>query len=557
MLDETAKRRSGLAIAGRLIGLVKPMLPVMLSAIVMGVAGFLCAIFITVFGGYALLDVLGMGSPFSLAFIFGAVLVFALLRGVLRYAEQASNHYIAFKLLALIRDKLFRALRRLAPAKLETKDRGNLISVITTDIELLEVFYAHTISPVAIAMLVSGFMVVFLLQYHWLLALVALCGYVVTGLFIPLLVSRLGRQAGMEYRQQSGVLGSTVLDGLRGLREILQFRQGPARLAEIETKTKDLGEKQRAMKRYEGISSALSNLVILVFSFAVLFCGVVLYQKGAVSFGGVLIPFIATISSFGPVVALANLANSLLQTFAAANRVLDILDEAPVTEEVTAGKDVVFEGMSIENISFAYEEELILEDFSLDIQPNQIIGIQGKSGSGKSTLLRLMMRFWDVGKGGISMSGKDVRAINTKSLRQNQSLVTQETMLFNDTIENNVKIANPAATHQQVEQACKKASIHNFITTLPDGYDTNVGELGDSLSGGERQRIGLARAFVHESPMILLDEPTSNLDSLNEGIVLQALQQESAGKTVVLVSHRASTLGIAGQVVPVQNQRCS
>lgn len=557
MPEQTKKRRSGPAIAGRLIGLITPMLPVMLAAIVMGVAGFLCAIFITVLGGYALLDVLGMASSVSLRFIFTAVLVMAVLRGVLRYAEQASNHYIAFKLLALIRDKVFRALRRLAPAKLETRDKGNLISVITTDIELLEVFYAHTISPVAIAVLVSGLMTAFIARYHWALALIALAGYLAVGLALPSLISRLGRQAGVAYRAQSGALGSTVLDGLRGLREILQFRQGAAMLEKIKAQTNALGEKQKTMKHYEGLTAALSNTAILVFSLAVLFCGIGLYRAGAVDFSGVLIPFIAAMSSFGPVVALANLSNNLLQTFAAADRVLDILDETPQTPEVQTGKNVTFSGMACEEVSFAYSDKAVLQNFSLNLPQNKIIGIQGKSGSGKSTLLRLLMRFWDVDGGRVCMSGEDVRGINTHSLRQNQSFVTQETVLFKDSIENNVKIANLAASHAQVVEACKKAAIHDFITTLPQGYATNVGELGDSLSGGERQRIGLARAFLHDSPMILLDEPTSNLDSLNEGVVLCSLQRESAGKTVVLVSHRASSLGIADEVVAVAERRCS
>ncbi len=547
-MDNTDKRlRSGPAIAVRLIGLVKPMLPIMLCAILMGVAGSLCAIFITVFGAFALLHVLGMAAPLSNSILFGAVVVFALLRGVLHYAEQASNHYIAFKLLALIRDKVFRALRWLAPARLETRDKGNLISMITTDIELLEVFYAHTISPVAIAVLVSVFMTVFLAQYHLGLALIALCGYGVVGVLVPLLISRLGSESGAAYRAESGRLGSTVLDSMRGLREVLQFRQGPARLSAMEEQTHQLESKQERMKRYEGLATTLSNTAILVFSLTVLFCGLWLYQNSLLGFEAVLVCFVGTISSFGPVVALANLSNNLLQTFAAADRVLDILEETPITGEITDGEDVVFDGMEAENISFAYGDEAVLRDYSIDLPADAIIGISGKSGSGKSTLLRLLMRFWDVDSGRVSISNRDVRGVNTQSLRHAQSFVTQETVLFNDSIENNVKVANMNATRAQVEEACRKASVHDFITSLPKGYDTSVGELGDLLSGGERQRIGLARAFLHDAPMILLDEPTSNLDSLNEGVVLRSLQKESAGKTVVLVSHRASTLGITTQ----------
>lgn len=557
MSEQPKRRRSGLNIAGRLIGLVRPMLPVMLAAILMGVAGFSCAIFITVLGGYALLAVLGLPGPFGLSFIFAAVLVMALLRGVLRYAEQAANHYIAFKLLALIRDKIFKALRRLAPAKLETRDKGNLISVITTDIELMEVFYAHTISPVAIAFVVSLGMTVFIASFHPLLGMIALIAYLTVGLLIPSLISQLGREAGMAYREQSGRLGSLVLDSLRGLGEILQYGQGTAKLTEIRRRTKELGEKEERMKRYEGLTVALSNTAILVFSLTVFFAGIVLYLNGAVNFLGVVIPFIAMISSFGPVVALANLANNLLSTFAAADRVLDILDESPQTLEILDGRSVSFDGMTCQDVNFAYDEEEILRDVNLDFPQGEILGIQGKSGSGKSTLLRLLMRFWDVDGGSVTMSGQDVRGINTASLRANQSFITQETVLFNESIAANVRVAKLAATQAEVEAACQKAAIHDFIMTLPAGYDTNVGELGDSLSGGERQRLGLARAFLHDAPLILLDEPTSNLDSLNEGLVLKSLAAERADKTLVMVSHRASSLGIADEIIRMDEGRCS
>lgn len=552
MHKQTTTRRGGMAIALRLIGLVRPMLPVMIAAILMGTAGFICAIFITVLGGYALLA--GIGTPLaaSLPVLFALMLVMALMRGILRYAEQAANHFIAFKILALIRDKVFKALRRLAPAKLETRDKGDLISLITTDIELMEVFYAHTISPVAIAVLVSCLMLVFVARLHWLFAVLLLCGYLVTGLVIPLVISKLGRQAGMEYRAQNGALGSTLLDSLRGLREVLQFRQGEARLQEIRQQTEGLSEKQHRMKQYEGLTTALSNVSILLFSLSVLFSGMLLYQQGSIGFDGVLISFLAAISSFGPVVALANLSNNLLQTFAAADRVLDILEEQPQTPEITAGAEVVFNGLACEEVGFSYGEKPVLAGLSLAIPQGRIIGIRGKSGSGKSTLLRLMMRFWDVEEGRITMAGQDLRQINTQSLRQNQGFFTQETVLFNDTLENNIKIANLSATRQQVEEACKKASIHEFIQSLPEGYDSLAGELGDRLSGGERQRIGLARMFLQDAPLLLLDEPTANLDSLNEGIILRSLEQESRGKTVVLASHRASSLKVAGHIVTVE-----
>lgn len=550
-------KRSNLKIVGRLIGLVKPLLPLMLLAILMGVLGYLCSIFITIFGGYALLDLLGYATPLSVSTVFICVILFAVLRGVLRYAEQYSNHNIAFRLLALIRDQVFRALRRLSPAKLEGRDKGNLISIITSDIELLEVFYAHTISPVVIAFVVSLLMVLLIGQFHWALALIALLGYLTVGVVLPVITSKLGRETGAQYRREFGGMNSYFLDSLRGLKEIIQYGQGARRLAGIGARTDSLGKKQKQLSWYEGLTGALTNGAILLFSVGMLFASAGLYAGGAIGFDGVLICTIAMMGSFGPVTALANLANNLLQTFASGNRVLDILDEQPVVEEITGGADVPFEGAECRNLSFAYGEETILDRLSLSFPQNQIIGITGKSGSGKSTLLKLLMRFWDADSGKVEISGQEVREINTGCLRRLESFVTQETQLFHDTIENNVKVAKLDATHEEVVLACKKASIHDFILTLPNGYDTNVGELGDSLSGGERQRIGIARAFLHDAPFLLLDEPTSNLDSLNEAVILKALREQSGGKTVALVSHRRSTMGIADITYSVENGRLS
>lgn len=550
-------KRSNVKIVGRLIGLVKPLLPLMLLAILMGVLGYLCSIFITIFGGYALLDLLGYATPLSVSTVFICVILFAVLRGVLRYAEQYSNHNIAFRLLALIRDQVFRALRRLSPAKLEGRDKGNLISIITSDIELLEVFYAHTISPVVIAFVVSLLMVLLIGQFHWALALIALLGYLTVGVVLPVITSKLGRETGAQYRREFGGMNSYFLDSLRGLKEIIQYGQGARRLAGIGARTDSLGKKQKQLSWYEGLTGALTNGAILLFSVGMLFASAGLYAGGAIGFDGVLICTIAMMGSFGPVTALANLANNLLQTFASGNRVLDILDEQPVVEEITGGADVPFEGAECRNLSFAYGEETILDRLSLSFPQNQIIGITGKSGSGKSTLLKLLMRFWDADSGKVEISGQEVREINTGCLRRLESFVTQETQLFHDTIENNVKVAKLDATHEEVVLACKKASIHDFILMLPNGYDTNVGELGDSLSGGERQRIGIARAFLHDAPVILLDEPTSNLDSLNEAVILKALREQSGGKTVALVSHRRSTMGIADVTYSVENGRLS
>ena len=551
------KRRSGLTVMLRLIGLVKPLAGFMVLAVLMGLVGHLCAAFITIFGGYAVLDLLKIETPFSLTALFAGVCVCALLRGVLRYAEQACNHFIAFKLLALIRDRVFRALRRLCPAKLEGKDKGDLISVITSDIELLEVFYAHTISPIAIAVLFSAALCLWIGSFHAALGLIALAAYAVVGAAIPLVISRLSGNTGMEFRAKSGSLAGFVLDSLRGLSETLQYGQGEKRLEEMNRRTDALSDDERRMKRTSGRNMAVTNTAILLFDLMMLFVSALLFQNGAVDYSGVLIPTIALMSSFGPVVALANLGSTLQNTFAAGNRVLDILEETPAVEEIHGREEIGFTGGAAEQVSFSYGEETILDEVSVDIPRNQIVGIVGRSGSGKSTLLKLFMRFWETQKGQVSLSGRTVRDINTENLRDLESYVTQETHLFHDSIKNNLRIAKQDATDEEIACACKKASVHEFIMSLPRGYDTSVGELGDTLSGGERQRLGLARAFLHDAPFMLLDEPTSNLDSLNEAVILKSLNEEREDKTVVLVSHRLSTMRIADLVYSVECGRMS
>ncbi len=551
------KKRSGPVVMARLIVLVKPLVGIMILAVCMGLIGNLCASFITISGGYALLNLLGFDTPLSLGWIFAAVCVMAVLRAAMRYAEQSCNHDIAFRLLAIIRDRVFQALRKLCPAKLEGRDRGDLISVITSDIELLEVFYAHTISPIAIAALFTVVLCLFIGSYHWILGLLALCAYAVVGIGIPLAVSRLGGDAGERFRNGSGALSGFVLDSLRGLSETLQYGRGEDRLREMNERTDALSADEWRMKRGAGLNSAVTNTVILVFDLAMLLVSAGLYQRGLVDFDGVLIPTIALFSSFGPSVALASLGSTLQNTIAAGNRVLDILDDTPAVEEVTGRPEVGFTGAQAEHVTFSYDQQEVLSDVSAEIPRGEIVGITGKSGSGKSTLLKLFMRFWDVQEGSVRLSGTDVSEINTGNLRDLESYMTQETHLFHDSIRNNLRIARLDATDEEIEAACRKASVHDFIQSLPQGYDTPVGELGDTLSGGERQRIGLAQAFLHDAPLMLLDEPTSNLDSLNEAVILKALNEARENKTVVLVSHRKSTMRIADRVYSVERGRLS
>ena len=574
----TTKRRSAIQIMGSLIGLVKPLLHIMLAAIILGTLGYLCAIFLTILAGQVIVHglltgVAGMIVPVDnmwLVFtpvktIITVMIVIAVLRGILHYMEQYCNHFIAFKLLAIIRHKVFASLRKLCPAKLEGRDKGNLISIITTDIELLEVFYAHTISPIAIATLTSISMVIFIGRYHWLAGVLALAAYLIVGVTIPMWNGKRGSQKGMEFRTSFGELNSFVLDSLRGLDETIQYGQGEKRKEQMSERSKNLAGMQEDLSKMEGSQRSFTNMVILLASFGMLALTIWLYAKGEMGFEGILTCTIAMMGSFGPVVALSSLSNNLNQTLASGERVLSLLEETPLVEEIpgdveTSGAESMehgFTGAEAENVTFAYGEEVILDNYSLKLQPGKITGIHGASGSGKSTLLKLLMRFWDVQDGSVSVDGTDVRKIPTKHLRDMESYVTQETHLFHDSIANNIAIAKPGASREEIMEAAKKASIHDFIMTLPKGYDTEVGELGDTLSGGEKQRIGIARAFLHECPLILLDEPTSNLDSLNEGIILKSLKESAEKKTVVLVSHRVSTMNVADVVYEMENGRIS
>lgn len=563
------KRRSAIQIMGQLIGLVKPLLIFMIFAILLGTIGYLCAIFLTILAGqvlaHGLIPVLFYRMRntrlvyMSVQTIMTIMIVIALLRGILHYLEQYCNHYIAFRLLAIIRHKVFEALQKLCPAMLESRDKGNLISIITTDIELLEVFYAHTISPIAIAFLTSLFMVLFIGHYHYLAGLLALIAYIVVGVIIPITNGKLGSEEGMAFRNYFGELNSFVLDSLRGLDETIQYNQGKERKQEIIERSKELADMQEYLSYREGAQRSITNTVILLASFGMLFLTLFLYLNFELGFEGIITCTLAMMGSFGPVVALSNLSNNLNQTLASGERVLSLLEEKPLVEEVEGDEEMSdsFKGTEMDHVTFSYDDETILDDYSLKLEPGKITGIHGVSGSGKSTLLKLLMRFWDIDHGSITVDEEEIKQIPTKHLRDMESYVTQETHLFHDSIANNIAIAKPNASRNEIMEAAKKASIHDFIMTLPKGYDTEVGELGDTLSGGEKQRIGIARAFLHDAPMILMDEPTSNLDSLNEGIILKSLKESSDKKTIVLVSHRVSTMNIADTVYEMKDGRIS
>ena len=552
------RRRSNFSIMARLVGLTRPLLPVMALAIVLGVLGFLAAIFLTVFAAYGLLNAAGSWGVVPLGVACALVVVFGVVRGPLRYGEQLCNHYLAFKILALVRDKVFGKMRTLAPAKLEGRDKGDLVSLLTGDIELLEVFYAHTLSPAAIALIVSVVMVAFTATLSPLLAAYAAFSYAVVGIAVPWISSKASGTGGREVRDAIGSMNAFVLDSLRGLRETLQFGRAGDRACELTCRMSSLAKVEGRLKDRTAVAMAATGAVVLALDMGMLLAAMHLANSGTIAFGPAAIACAALMSSFGPVIAVANLGSTLQQTLASGARVLDVLDESPQTVEIEDGVSLDgFSGAMASHVDFSYGDACVLSDVELSIQPGQVVRIAGRSGSGKSTLLKLFMRFWDVSSGAIEVSGRDVRRVTTASLRQVEGFMTQETHLFAGTVRDNLSFAKPGASDEEIMASCEKASIAGFVRRLPAGLDTQVGELGDALSGGERQRLGLARVFLHDAPFVLLDEPTSNLDALNEAAVLRALADNRAGKTVLLVSHRPSAAAIADATYSVEHGRVS
>lgn len=550
-------RRQGYKIMINLIGLVKPLIHIMFLAVLFGVLGFLCSIFLTTISAKLLTFIIFNIKIININRFFMLIIFLGVFRGFLRYAEQLSNHYIAFKLLAIIRNKVFTALRRLSPAKLEGRDKGNLISLITSDIELLEVFYAHTISPILIAFLTSLIMSIYIGTYNIYLGIFSLISYFIIGVVMPLYFSKKGKDEGLVLRNQIGDLNSNIYDSLKGIDELIQFDGKDIKIKEMENLTDRVLINLEKIKNYESENRALSGAIISSLSTLMFFIGLYLFTNNKIDFTGFITSVVALFSSFGPVLALSNLSANMRYTLASGERVLSLLEEKPIVEDVKNNKEIEFDGININNIKFSYDNELILDNLSLDIKKKNVLGIFGKSGSGKSTLLKLIMRFWQVDSGNIKISNKNINKIDTKNLRNLQSYVTQETHIFEQTIRDNIGIGKKNATMEEIIEASKKASIHDFIVRLKDGYETKLGDKFIKLSSGEKQRIGLARAFLHNSDLILLDEPTSNLDSLNEAIILDSINKEKKGKTIIIVSHRKSALNIADDIYHMNSNRNS
>lgn len=543
-------RRSGIKIMASLIALLGSLAYIMVLAVINGSVGFICAMGVTLMGAIGIAKALGESIALSYGWIITLTIGFGILRGFLRYLEQYSNHYIAFKLLAVLRDKIFRALRTLTPAKLESKQKGAIIAMITADIETLEVFYAHTISPICIAIIVSLIVFLFVgMISSWYLAIVALIGYLLIGIILPMISSARLKESGVRYRAEFSSFNAYFLDSIKGIKDIVLMNGDDNRRQQVNHRSDLLLQETKKMKHDTARATATTELFVSLFIILTLVVGILLVTNNQLAIGRMLIGVVAVFGSFGPVIAVSALPGNLTQTFASGDRVLNLLAEKPVVTEITTGKDFTYNDLHVDKLSFSYDKNInVLNDISMHASKGEIVGIVGKSGCGKSTLLKLLLRFWQKDTGNISYNNIDIEDINTNSLLSNVTMVSQVTYLFDTTIEENLRIAKADATLEEIQDACRKASIHDFILTLPDGYQTQVGALGDNLSAGEKQRIGLARAFLRGSSLILLDEPTSNVDSINEGIILKSLKEQKQNHSIILVSHRESTMAIADRI---------
>lgn len=548
------KRRNGLKIMASLIVLLGSLSYIMLLAIINGTLGFLCAMGVTIFGSIGVAKFLGETINMSYGLIISLTIGCGVLRGALRYLEQYSNHFIAFKLLAALRDKIFKALRVLAPAKLEGREKGGIISMITSDIETLEVFYAHTISPICIALIVETLVLLYVgFISSFYLSLAALVSYIIIGIILPIISSKLLSDTGVRYRKSFASFNSYYLDSIKGVNDIVLNNAMKVRNKEVNSKSDELLAETKKLKHKSGITEAISYAFVSLSLIGVLILGLYLSDKNIITIPKMIMGLVAIFGSYGPVIALSALPQNLTQTFASGDRVLDLLEEKPVVREIKDGKNFSFLDLKVNNLSFKYDEASVLNNVNLEVKRGQIVALVGPSGCGKSTLLKLLLRFYEANSGDILYNNISINDINTSSLLDNVTLVSQQTYLFDDTIKENIKIAKYDATDEEIIEAAKKASIHEFIESLPDKYDTKVGQLGDNLSAGEKQRIGLARAFLSNAPLILLDEPTSNVDSINEGIILKSLKDQKENKSIILVSHRESTTAIADRIYRIKD----
>lgn len=549
--------RSGFKVMSSLMMLLNSLVYIMLLAIFNGSLGFVSSMSVVIFGVVGIAKSFGENIALSYTAIFIIIGISGLLRGALRYCEQYSNHYIAFKLLATLRSKIFITLRALAPAKLDQKQKGGIISMITADIETLEIFYAHTISPIAIAFLVCTSIILVLGFYvNWFFALIAITTYLIIGVFVPMVTSKKLRNSSYKYRKEFTNLNSYMLESIEGLQELISFNAIPKRLSAIKSKSNHLLKSIKKQKIIVSKNNAIFDLLITFFIIITVVAVVLMHYYDNLSIGKLLIALSIIYTGFGPVIALANLPSTLSATFTSGNRILNLLEEKPIVNPVINANDIEFNELDINRLNFSYDNEIkILKNINLNIKKGEVVGIIGPSGSGKSTLLKLIMRFHPVDANSIKLNNIDINDINSKNLHSNITMLNQNTYLFNMSIRDNLLLANPDASEKEIIDACKKADIHNFIIEQEKAYDTEITSLAQNISAGQKQRLGLARALLTNSSLILLDEPTSNVDILSEKEILNAINKIKKDKAIIIVSHRPTTMSVADRVYKMKNNQ--
>ncbi|MBF2673757.1 ABC transporter ATP-binding protein [Listeria marthii] len=523
-----------------LLKFVKPLRGKMILAIILGIISNLSVIMISLIGAYGIIAVI-LQQPLNPYKWLLVMVGCGVVRGLARYAEQYLNHDIAFRLLAIIRERIFATLRKLGPARLSGKKSGDLITAITTDVEALEVFFAHTISPVFIAVGTTIATVGFLATYDVGLALILLLGQILVGVVLPIISYKRNKKIGTAYQTEFVGLNQAVMENIASLQDIFQFKLGEARLAKLT----DRGEKLN--KQYQKRLRQGSELQILG-EWALIGTATLILVLGSfwqLPLETVLIGTVLSLSSFGSVLALNALGTALLTTFASGKRLYTLTEEKPVVTFNGQLEMTDFERAELEQVHFSHDgKQPILNGLSLELPKGKWLGIGGESGSGKSTLVKLLMRYWDP-DGEVKLNHHALPEITESSLHQLEGVMEQSTFLFEDTLGNNIRLGKKEATLEEVKEAARKAALDKWIETLPEGYDTIIGGQSRNLSDGERQRIGLARLFLHDAPLLLLDEPTSNLDYINEQAILNTLRSEIQDKTVLVISHRRTTLALA------------
>ncbi len=541
------KKQSFFHLLKGMLSLVKGKRYLIVFAVIVGTLGFLSAMGITFFGGLAILKLLNIEIALSWGWLIALILICGFARGFLRYAEQYLNHYMAFTLLALVRNNLFHALRGQGNKVLDESSKGELLSILQSDTESLEVFYAHTITPFFIAILTETIVLVLLgVLIHYSFSLVGLGMYLLIGLVTPVIFYLSNRKLGMKYRVKLAEAENLYLNCCYGIKETLFFQNEAGQYKELDKSTKELNSISKSLNNKALTSSSVVSFLILLGDLLIILLGAYLFKQHAIASPYIILGYMMIATSFGPVVALANLPANLTMSFASAKRIIPLIEEKPKLKD--GENDFSFSDLQVNNVKFNYGDKEVLKGINFSLKKGEIIGIEGKSGCGKSTLFKLLLHFEEPNSGTIKYNGENISSYSREAISKNITLFSQTTYLFKKTIRYNLNLAKPGSSDEELYKALAKAGLEEKIRSLKNGLDTEINDLGDNLSSGEKQRLGLARIFLADTPVILLDEATSNVDAYNEAYILNQLKKEKEDKAIIIISHRPTSLSICDNI---------